>query len=144
APHQSIAFDRLFGVAGAGRLVAAARGHPREEDPVQVDQRDPDAFHVAAGPPSTPPRWRSRRNAPTMDAWSASTIAGRAMMRTSPPGWNEGAITLSASRSRRRTRLRTTAPPSFRPVDNPNRVDSRSVRRNRAVRGGVDRLGPEP
>src|SRR6478609_6842266 len=41
-------------------------------------------------------------------------MAGRAMMRTSQPGWNEGAITLSASRSRRRTRLRTTAPPGGR------------------------------
>ena len=28
------------------------------------------------------------------------------MMRTSQPGWNEGAITLSASRMRRRTRFR--------------------------------------
>jgi hypothetical protein len=63
-------------------------------------------------------------------------------MRTSQPGWNEGAITLSASRSRRRTRFRTTAPPSARPVDSPNRVVSRSVRRNRAVRSGWDRLVP--
>ena len=50
------------------------------------------------------------------------TIDGRAMMRTSQPGWNEGAITLSASRSRRLTRFRTTAPPSLRPVESPNRV----------------------
>jgi hypothetical protein len=74
--------------------------------------------------------------------WSASTIAGRATIRTSQPGWNEGAIALSTSRSRRRTRLRTTAPPSFRPVARPNRVVSRSVRRNRAVRSGWDRRVP--
>ena len=66
------------------------------------------------------------------------------MMRTSQPGWNEGAITLSTSRSRRRTRLRTTAPPSLRPVDRPNRVVSRSVRRNRAVKSGWDLVVPAP
>ena len=66
------------------------------------------------------------------------------MMRTSQPGWNAGAIALSASRSRRRTRLRTTAPPSARPVDSPKRVVSRSVRRNRAVRSGWDRVVPPP
>ena len=99
---------------------------------------------MAVGPPSTPPRWRSRRSAPTNASWSDSTIAGLAMMRTSQPGWNEGAIALSASRSRRRTRFRTTAPPSFRPVDNPNRVVSRSVRRNRAARSGWDRMVPRP
>jgi hypothetical protein len=64
------------------------------------------------------------------------------MMRTSQPGWNEGAITLSASRSRRRTRLRTTAPPSSRPVDSPNRVVPRSVRRKRAWISGWDREIP--
>ena len=66
------------------------------------------------------------------------------MIRTSQPGWNEGAIALSTSRSRRRTRLRTTAPPSFRPVARPNRVASRSVRRKRAVRSGWDRTVPAP
>ena len=66
------------------------------------------------------------------------------MIRTSQPGWNEGAIALSASRRRRRTRFRITAPPSFRPVDNPNLVVSRSVRTNRAEKRGWDRLVPEP
>ena len=66
------------------------------------------------------------------------------MMSTSQPGWNEGTITLSASRRRRRTRLRTTAPPRFRPVDSPKRVVSRSVRRNLAARSGWDRVVPLP
>ena len=48
------------------------------------------------------------------------------MIRTSQPGWNEGAITLNTSRSRRRTRFRTTAPPRRLPVARPNRVVSRS------------------
>jgi hypothetical protein len=64
------------------------------------------------------------------------------MMRTSQPGWNEGAITLSASRILRRTRLRTTAPPTRRPIANPNRVVSRSVRRNRPTRSGCVRGTP--
>ncbi len=144
ALQQPVAFDRLFRVARACRLVAAARRHPAKNNPVEADEPDPDAFHVAVGPPSTPPRWRSRPSAPTNASWSDSTIAGRAMMRTSQPGWNEGAIALNTSRRRRRTRFRTTAPPSFRPVDSPNRVVSRSVRRNRAEKSGWDRLVPEP
>ena len=64
------------------------------------------------------------------------------MMSTSQPGWYEGAITLSASRIRRRTRLRTTAPPSRRPVDNPNLVSGRPVRRNRAWSRRWDRIDP--
>jgi hypothetical protein len=142
--QQSVPVDRLFRVARAGWFVPAARRHPGKEDPVELDEPDPDPFHVAVGPPSTPPRWRSRPSAPTKASWSESTIAGRAMMRTSQPGWNEGAIALSASRIRRLTRFRTTAPPSFRPVDSPNRVVSRSVRRNRAEKSGWDRLVPEP
>ena len=99
---------------------------------------------IDVAPPNTPPRTSIRCNAPTSASWSASTIAGRAMMRTSQPGWNEGAITLSASRSRRRTRFRTTAFPSRRPVDRPKRVVSRSVRRNRAENNGWDLVVPEP
>ena len=64
------------------------------------------------------------------------------MMRTSQPGWNEGAITLSASRIRRRTRFRTTAPPSRLPVASPNRVWSRSFRTNRPTSSGWVRDAP--
>jgi len=142
APGEAVTADRLLGVPRAGRLIPAARRQPAEQHPVEADRPDPDPFHVAVGPPSTPPRWRSRRSASTSVAWSASTIAGRAMMRTSQPGWNEGAITLSASRSRRRVRFLTTAPPSRRPVDSPNRVVSRSVRTVRTTRSGWDRMAP--
>ena len=93
-------------------------------------------------PPSAPPRTSLPLNAPTNASWSAPTIAGRAMMRTSQPGSNEGAITLSASRIRRRTRFRTTAPPRRRPVDSPKRVVSRSVRRNRAESRAWDLVDP--
>ncbi len=71
-------------------------------------------------------------------------MAGRAMIRTSQPGWNEAASARRISRSLLRTRLRTTAPPSFRPVDRPNRVVSRSVRRKRTARSGWDRTKPSP
>ena len=66
------------------------------------------------------------------------------MIRTSQPGWNEGAITLSASRSRLRTLFRTTAPPSLRPVDMPKRVSSRSVRRTRTTSRDRDLTVPSP
>jgi len=69
---------------------------------------------------------------------------GRAMIRTSQPGWNEGAITLSASRSRLRTLFRTTAPPSLRPVESPKRVSSRSVRRTRTTSRVLDLTVPCP
>ena len=140
--QQPVLLDRLLGVARAGRLVAAAGRQPGEHDAVEPDQPIPIRPMRFTCPPdlrARRPERRIRRSAPTSVSWSASTIAGRAMMRTSQPGWNEGAITLSASRSRRRTRLRTTAPPSARPVDSPNRVVSRSVRRNRAVE---ERVGP--
>ena len=141
--EQAVPIDRLLPYS-ASRSVrsGSSPASSAKTNPVEPDEPDPDPFHVAVGPPSTPPRWRSRRSAPTNVSWSVSTIAGRAMMRTSQPGWNEGAIALSTSRSRRRTRFRTTAPPSFRPVDNPNRVVSRSVRRNRAEKSGWDRTGP--
>jgi hypothetical protein len=66
------------------------------------------------------------------------------MIRTSQPGWNEGAITLSASRSRLRTLFRTTAPPSLRPVESPKRVSPRSVRRTRTTSRVLDLTVPCP
>ncbi len=66
------------------------------------------------------------------------------MIRTSQPSWNEGAITLSASRSRLRTRFRTTAPPSLRPVESPKRVTSRSFRRTRTTSSEWDLTVPSP
>ena len=75
---------------------------------------------------------------------SAPMTGGRAMIRTSQPGWNEGAITLSASRSRLRTLFRTTAPPSLRPVDKPKRVSSRPVLRIRTTSKELDLTVPSP
>ena len=66
------------------------------------------------------------------------------MIRTSQPGWNDGAKARRISRSLRRTRLRTTAPPSLRPVDRPNLVVSRPVRRKRTAKSGWDRTMPSP
>ena len=58
------AVDRLLGVAGAGRLVAAARRHPGKDDPVELDEPDPDALQPVE-PPSAPPLMSVRRRAPT-------------------------------------------------------------------------------
>lgn len=85
---------------------------------------------------------RRRRIASVKVRWSAPTIAGRAMISTSQPGRSAEPIALSASRSRRRTRFRTTADPSTRPVARPKRVAPRSVRRIRAASSGCDRYVP--
>ena len=36
--EESVLLDGLLGVAGTGRFVAAARRHPREDDPVELDR----------------------------------------------------------------------------------------------------------
>src|SRR3954454_15258068 len=50
--QQAVLADRLFGVARARGLEAAARGHPGEHDTVEADEprpdRDPQASHVSA------------------------------------------------------------------------------------------------
>src|SRR3954469_8156367 len=50
--QQAVLPDRLFGVARARGLEAAARGHPGEHDTVEADEprpdRDPQASHVSA------------------------------------------------------------------------------------------------
>ena len=51
-------------------------------------------------------------------------------------GWSERRI----SRDRRRTRFRTTAEPTRRPVDKPNRVRPRSLRTKRATTRGCTLL----
>ena len=54
ALEEAVLLDGLLRVARAGRLVAAARRQPREHDPVELDQPDPDALH-ASGPPRRRP-----------------------------------------------------------------------------------------
>lgn len=144
SPQEAVLRDGLLRIARAGRLEPAARRQPEEDGTIEPDQSDSDRSHAVVRPPRTPPRRRRRPTASTTSSWLASTTAGRAMIRTSQPGWNEGAITLSTSRSRRRTRFRTTAPPSRLPVDRPILVVSRSVRRKRATRSGWDRTVPSP
>src|ERR1700690_809748 len=119
ALEQAVALDRLLGVVRAGGLVAAARREPREHDSVDLDQSDSDPFHAVLCPSRTPPRRRSLATTSASSSWLASTSAGRAMIRTSQPGWNEGASALSTSRMRRRSRLRITAPPHFLPGARP-------------------------
>src|SRR5579862_1704763 len=60
-PDQPVSLDRLLGVVGAGRLVAALGRQPREREAVRVNRRDPDPFHEPS-PSTTPPRVSSRRS----------------------------------------------------------------------------------
>jgi hypothetical protein len=139
---QAVLADRLFGILRTGRLEATDRWSPGKQTAIEPDEPDADRFHGTVRPPRTPPRRRRLCTAPVNASKSAEMTGGRAMIRTSQPGWNEGAITLSTSRSRLRTRFRTTAPPSFRPVDNPKRVTSRSVRRTRTTSRAWDLTVP--
>src|SRR5258706_7982435 len=141
APEEPVAFDRLLGVAGAGRLVAAAGRQPGERKAIGMDQRDPEPLHESP-PATTPPRVSSRRSVCVISGRSEPRIAGLAITSTSQPGRSDGPIDLNASRSRRRTLLRMTAEPSVRPVASPNRVDPSSVRRTRVARSGWDRYAP--
>jgi hypothetical protein len=67
-------------------------------------------------------------------------MGGRHTMSTSQPGARRGPSARRTARSRRRTRLRTTAFPSRRPVDSPNLVRPRSFGANRAARRGCTLL----
>jgi len=133
---QTVLGDGLLGVERAGRLITTDRRAPGKQAAVEPDEPDADRFHVTVFSPRTPPRRRRLCRTPVSVWKSAPTTGDRAMIRTSQPGWNEGAITLSASRSRLRTRFRTTAPPSLRPVDRPKRVSPRPVLRIRTTRRG--------
>src|SRR5690348_7328740 len=86
AADEAVSLDRLLRVARARGLVPTARRQPREGDPVEPDEPDPDRLHDPASPPRTPPRRRRRRSVSTRVRWSAWTIAGRATIRTSQPG----------------------------------------------------------
>ena len=143
APSKQTVFaDRLLGIDRTGWLETTDRWSPGEQTAIEPDEPDADRLHGTVRPPRTPPRRRRLCTASVNTSKSAEMTGARAMIRTSQPGWNEGAITLSASRSRRRIRFRTTAPPSLRPVENPKRVSSKSVRRIRTTSRGLDLTDP--
>ena len=139
APSKQAVFpDRLLGIDLTGWLETTDRWSPGEQTAIEPDEPDADRLHGTVRPPRTPPRRRRLCTASVNTSKSAEMTGGRAMIRTSQQGWNEGAITLSTSRSRLRTRFRTTAPPSFSPVDSQKRVTSRSVLRTRTTSRGWD------
>jgi hypothetical protein len=133
ALDQSVSVDGLFRVTRAARLVPAARGQPEERRAIQVDQPDPDFLQLAplsdVAAASTPADVISFASTTSSSACEAVAAGRRATSSTSQPGEMRWLKFLKIVRSRRRMRLRTTAPPILRPVDMPKRVRSRELRR---------------
>src|SRR4051794_41470640 len=128
AAQYAVPRDRLYGVARARRLVlAAARQRRRDEPLVEADGAQDGAAGerahragVAASAFSSSSS--SARRMPARPSCSASSRAGgRATTTTSWPDGTSGAAASKASRTRRLTRFRGTAPPTFRDTDSPRR-----------------------
>src|SRR5688500_1108937 len=117
--------DRLYGVGGAGRLVLAAARESRRDHPLVGDDRRhgdlPRGDHFAALSTSSP---RAART-PSRPSRSHSSSASR--RATTTTSWSAGSwarTSANASRSRRLTLLRATAPPTLRETDRPRRGPS--------------------
>ena len=146
APEEAVLLDRLLGVARAGRLVAAARrAATRTGSDRRGSARCRPASRDSPAPPSTPPRCEEfGASAPTRSRWSALDDRRPGDDQDVPAGLERG--------RHRPDRLAEPSPDAVpdhgaaerRPVARPNRVVSRSVRRNRAARSGWDRMVPAP
>ncbi len=118
------ALDRLDGVGGAGRLVAAAARAGRG-NPALVGADWGEEERVSRGtPPARGTRQRlfdalgDARLAPSRSI--RSPISGRATRTKSCPGGRRSERPQKASRSTRLTRLRSTAPPILRLAETPS------------------------
>ena len=116
--EQPVALDGLLGVSRAAGLVSTRRGAQANSDAIHVDQADTEPLHPSVlSSCSAPPFRRRRSNVAARSAWLAVVLAPRATSRMSKPGAVRGPMALRPSRTRRRIRLRTTAPPSRRLVE---------------------------
>src|ERR1035438_8939172 len=138
--------DRVYGVVRAGGLILAAPGNGRRDEPAvekhgsngdvsqhaaQRARTGRGGTHVCPSSPAPSPGLRSpdltssspsAEPIPARPSRSASSSAsGRATTTTSWPGASVGSTSEKASRSRRLTLLRSTAPPTFRDTDRPIR-----------------------
>src|SRR5665647_2255189 len=109
AADGAVLTQRLHGVVGARRVVPAARPQQRRDRVlVHPDEGDEDLAHEP---------WTSSR---TPARATSSSRCGRAITTRSYSSARCPAQPWKASRSRRLTRLRTTAPPSFFETDSPS------------------------
>lgn len=126
---EAITIDGLFCVARAAWLIAATRRQPEEDCPVKVDEADSKLLQfvlvVFVSAFSRPADVISRVRTVSRSRWASVAAAGRVTRSTSHPGAMSGPSLRRMVRNRRLTRLRTTAGPTRRPVEIPNRVRSR-------------------
>jgi hypothetical protein len=140
-PHPNplkyaVLHDRLFGVARAARLKAAARWKPCKNDSVEVNKGNGETLHArgsVAGLAKSFPRRRQSVSAARSCALDATLAAARTPIKRSVPGFTAGARSRAITLSRRRIRLRTTAPPIFLlaaiPMRSAGTVVSRATKR---------------
>ena len=123
---------RLHTVARARRLEPAAaashiqqREQRRKRQLVNADQESERAVEHDEGAVGSKieARCANFNHSPARSAALARAAVCRATMTNQHPGLSCGRLRRTASRSRRRTRLRTTAPPTRRDVTKPIRLD---------------------
>ena len=108
ALEQAVAFDRLFGVARAGRLVAAARGQPEERRSVEMNCADSESLQfvpvvAVVSSARRPADVISRVSTSVSSACVACAAGGLVTSRMSHPVSTRPSRCRRIVRSRRRT-----------------------------------------
>ncbi len=140
APPRPVAIDGFVCVLRTCGLIPARRPRLHGDRPlVEADSRQhqplQDRSSVLASASATVSAIAARSSSKL-----ASTMRGWAEISTSKPP--SGGVARMSSRSRRRTRLRTTAPPTRRLTANPQRTWPRPLRRTRTVKSRCRRALP--
>jgi len=121
ASKDAMGFNGLKKIVRARRLVTAPgtgtgkNGKHRRDENLVSTNAEPDKNHAL----KMPARWQARNQSCWSWSKEAFTAEGRAMITSCTPGLSSGRLLRANSRSRRRTWLRTTAPPSRREVTSP-------------------------
>jgi hypothetical protein len=125
--QNSVRFQRLEKVSRTSRLKAATRGwpaeereHGREQQLIAANKKTREKEHQGA---RIEARSARRNHSSFSCAWVAFAAYGRATTTSQTPARNRRWAVRTISRSRRRTRLRTTAVPMCFGVTNPARND---------------------
>lgn len=134
--------DGLHGELGAGRCIPTGRRKKRAHRRlVEAKDREDHRFH---GLPWGETWSRARATDPRSAAAVAAESVGRATRTRSSAGISDRVrrFTLTASRSRRRTRFRSTAPPTARPEETARRMIPCSFGRARSENRRSPRAEP--
>src|SRR5512141_292544 len=133
--------DGLAGVAGAGGLEAAGGGEQRRDPPV-VERETADG-EAGAGAHRRPRRRRAVPNS-CVTSWKPRESTPRLAIttRSAPESSQARQFRRKASRTRRLTRLRTTAPPILRLTETPRRGRSRLFTARKRMNPLVWRFDP--